>query len=159
VIKMRKIQYGFTLIELMIVVAIIGILAAIAVPQYQIYVAKTQVTRVMGESGVVRKAVETCMAEGAIVIGTALGQCDTQAQGSTLMESGGVSQIGVALPTGTGVAQLVFGTGGAATTITATLGNSATGVIATKKIIWTRDTQGSWVCTSTVDAKYKPQGC
>src|SRR5690606_4326027 len=72
---MKKAQQGFTLIELMIVVAIIGILAAVAIPQYQNYVARSQVARVMSETSSLRTAVETCILDGKTVIGDAEGEC------------------------------------------------------------------------------------
>ena len=59
-------QSGFTLIELMIVVAIIAILAAIAIPQYNNYVLRAQISRAVGEMYSLRKAVEICENDGSV---------------------------------------------------------------------------------------------
>jgi type IV pilus assembly protein PilA len=54
-----KSETGFTLIELMIVVAIVEILAAVSIPQYQHCVARSQASRVIGEAAALKTTIET----------------------------------------------------------------------------------------------------
>ncbi|MDB6061462.1 MAG: prepilin-type cleavage/methylation protein [Verrucomicrobiaceae bacterium] len=156
---MKNMQKGFTLIELMIVVAIIGILAAIALPQYQNYVSKSQVARVMEEAGTLKTAVETCILDGrTATIGTGAGECDPGATGSSLLVTAATSQTGQGLPPNTGV-PVVSSLAAAPTLITGSFGGGAAAALATQSLVWSRDANGTWRCFTTVDAKFRPRGC
>nr|WP_091852549.1 pilin [Marinobacter segnicrescens] len=146
-------QKGFTLIELMIVVAIIGILAAIAIPQYQDYVAKSQVSRVMGEVGSLRTAVEMCMMESKSEADCAadLGWSNSDLLGATEVNTVDGVDGGLTL-------EFV----GTEATLLATFGNNASAAIATHQLAWVRNANGAWSCGTdfgTDKDKYKPSGC
>lgn len=159
-------QKGFTLIELMIVIAIIGILAAIAIPQYQNYIARSQVSRVMGETGNLKTAVETCIQDGKT--GSNAAQCELGWTKSNLIvgegdESNGGGQqnnAGTATTNQTGLVVTIPDSGAAS--IVATFGNNASAALKQNngdKLTWARDTAGAWSCTTTVAAKFRPSGC
>ncbi len=169
----RNIQKGFTLIELMIVVAIIGILAAIALPQYQTYIVKTQISRVMGEAGSLKTSADQCAMRGDITgtvfsnvpVGNTtpiVGDCILEANPSTIVA--GVLQGGVgAAVNNNGYVQGTFGTGaaGGRVTLIATFGNAAAAVLTTgsTQLQWRRTADGAWTCETTADQKYVPSGC
>jgi len=69
---MKQAQKGFTLIELMIVVAIIGILAAVAVPAYQNYTLKARYTEVVNATAPLKTAVELCTQTGNCLVAGAI---------------------------------------------------------------------------------------
>lgn len=142
-------QKGFTLIELMIVVAIVGVLAAVAIPVYRDYLPRSQLTEAMSLADGVKVKV-----------------AETFAQDGTCPENG---NAGIAAETaihGLYVAKVSAGGTPAASggcTIVATIGGGASTLIQNKTVTYTLDRadQGAytWVCTSNAAQKYVPKTC
>lgn len=81
-------QKGFTLIELMIVVAIIGILAAIAIPAYNNYTKKARFSEVVASVASIKTAVEQCIND----LGSA-STCDTQSANTSTAATYGITAV------------------------------------------------------------------
>ena len=96
----KRIQKGFTLIELMIVVAIVGILASLALPAYSNYTNKAKFAEAVVALGAVKSAVDVCYQTGG-----SLAECDTAGKlNVTLTEmSGGIYVTSVAITASTAV--------------------------------------------------------
>lgn len=142
---MKKLQKGFTLIELMIVVAIIGILAAVAIPAYQDYIARAQVSEAVTLLG----GAKTPMAEFYADNGA------WPANVTTVVPNISGTYVG-------SITQSAASTTALAQTLTATM--KATGVnsgIAGKTLTMaTTDGGNTWTCDGgTLEDKYLPGAC
>lgn len=135
---MKKAQSGFTLIELMIVVAIIGILASVALPAYQNYTLKAEFTETTVATGAVKTGVEVCTQTLGLA---AAGNCDNGTNGIPADVSAGSEIVGIAL-TGTGPAKTGAAVAGDTYIITATAPTTSPNTIGTYTLTGTLQASG-----------------
>ncbi len=145
--KQRQGQKGFTLIELMIVVAVIGVLTAVAVPQYQNYVKKAELGVGLANIAALKTNIEDYIATvGKFPITT------SGASGAVTHE-----RLGTFRDLGTGtVAIAQSGAASAAGSIIYTL---TEGSAKDEKVTLIRDGNGKWTCTTTGEAAIAPAKC
>ncbi|MDH4556548.1 prepilin-type N-terminal cleavage/methylation domain-containing protein [Pseudomonas sp. BN417] len=135
-----KAQKGFTLIELMIVVAIIGILAAVALPAYQDYTTRAKISEVLVMAAPAKLAVaETSSSLGGLASLTAANSGYTF-PGATKYVSG------ITVTAATGVVTVTSTVPNATGTITLTPTDAGNG-------------QLTWVCATAIADKFVPQEC
>ncbi len=138
---------GFTLIELTIVVAIIGIIAAIAIPTYQGYVMQSQVNQALGELSAYKSAVEEGLAQNGALVNSDIGYSP-----SPLTTGTAATDIAVLNPDGSGHIQV-------------TMGGNAHGDLAGVVIRMERSVAGNWQCVidpsgaANWRGRYSPSGC
>lgn len=166
----RSAQKGFTLIELMIVVAIIGILAAVALPAYQDYTIRAKVS----EGLVLASALKTAIAETHQAKGPGTKVCTTQTEcdaiGTTVMDTtalGGNKNVASVTSDATGIISITYKAAVLASpdnvlTIEPVGANGTTAVDLSNAA--TAGTTVNWRCggasaASTVKEKYRPAAC
>ncbi|MDO6673707.1 pilin [Cobetia amphilecti] len=145
---MTRKQSGFTLIELMIVVAIIGILAAIAIPQYQNYVARSEAASALATIRSVQTDAEDIMVRG-LEPKVEEAAAATERDLGIAADASSSGTISVANYTAAGVLDIVFTF-------------NATGVspqVQSTTITLSRDTDGIWSCATTIDQDFAPGDC
>ncbi len=146
---MRKIQQGFTLIELMIVVAIVGILAAIAIPAYQDYTVRAKVTEGLSLANAAKILVEDTFTSGGSAAMASV------ATGWTAPSTAIVSAV-TPLAT-TGIINILYASGagpmaGQTISLVPALSDG-------QPITWTCGTGAAGVSATTTLYRYLPQNC